>query len=93
MGYIHRDLKPANILMGTGKKESTVYLIDFGLTKKKNDVTYSSFTTQAMGNKKMAGTPIYASINAHMATGGNPIHKFTECNKRDDLESLMYVLI
>lgn len=34
LGYVHRDLKPANIMMGLGRKENTVYLIDFGLTKK-----------------------------------------------------------
>lgn len=44
LGFIHRDLKPANILMGVGKKENVVYLIDFGLTKKKNEVNYTSFS-------------------------------------------------
>lgn len=34
LGYIHRDLKPANIMIGLGKKENTIFLIDFGLTKK-----------------------------------------------------------
>lgn len=43
LGYIHRDLKPANIMMGHGKKKNTVYLIDFGLTKKFNERSYSSF--------------------------------------------------
>ncbi len=33
-GYLHRDLKPDNIMIGTGKKASTVYLIDFGLVKR-----------------------------------------------------------
>jgi serine/threonine protein kinase len=35
IGYVHRDLKPANIMMGYGKKSNIVYLIDFGLAKKK----------------------------------------------------------
>lgn len=30
-------------MMGLGKKESTVYLIDFGLTKKKQEVGYTPF--------------------------------------------------
>ena len=33
-GYIHRDIKPENITIGTGKKQNTFYLIDFGLTKR-----------------------------------------------------------
>lgn len=38
IGYIHRDLKPANILIGLAKKANLIYLIDFGLSKKLNDV-------------------------------------------------------
>jgi len=46
----------------------------------------------------MAGTPIYTSINAHLATGGKKVYfknfnDFLESFKKDDLESLMYVLI
>lgn len=35
LNYIHRDLKPANMMIGLGKKANIIYLIDFGLTKKK----------------------------------------------------------
>jgi hypothetical protein len=42
----------------------------------------------------MAGTPIYAAINAHLATGIVIIEIiWIDCSKKDDLESLMYVLI
>ena len=34
--YVHRDLKPDNFLMGTGESETTVYLADFGVTKRYN---------------------------------------------------------
>jgi len=72
-------------MVGYGRKENIIYLIDFGLTKQRQEVSYSPFTATNPAAKKLAGTPIYASINAHLATG--------ECYKKDDLESLLYVLI
>jgi serine/threonine protein kinase len=70
LGFIHRDLKPGNIMMGFGRKSNIVYLIDYGLSKKNVGEVYTGFSANKTP-KKMAGTPIYASINAHMATGGN----------------------
>ena len=32
--FVHRDMKPENICIGQGKKQNTVYLIDFGLAKR-----------------------------------------------------------
>jgi hypothetical protein len=61
-------------MMGYGKKENVVYLIDFGLVKKLSECAFRGFSdNNKMTSKKMAGTPIYSSINAHMATGGKLI--------------------
>lgn len=82
-GYVHRDLKPANIMVGKNAKGemSIIYLIDFGLTKKQNQV--SNLPHQDSANK-VVGTAVYAGINAHLPSANY--------YKKDDLESLMYVL-
>lgn len=56
-------------MLGYGRKENIIYLIDFGLSKKTSEFAYSGFSK--VGGKKLAGTPIYASVNAHLATGSN----------------------
>ena len=57
-GYIHRDIKPENVLMGLGDWKNTLYLADFGLAKK-NDEVYNE-------KPSFTGTPRYASINTHL---------------------------
>lgn len=81
--FIHRDIKPDNFLIGLGRKANTIYSIDFGLAKKFRD----SKTHQHImyrENKNLTGTARYASINAHLGV---------EQSRRDDLESIGYVLL
>lgn len=100
--FIHRDIKPDNFLMGLGKKGNLVYIIDFGLAKKYRD----SRTHQHIPyreNKNLTGTARYASINTHLGIGkfiNAPCEKrvltdvcCVEQSRRDDLESLGYVLM
>ena len=62
--FIHRDLKPANVLTGTDQTQNSIYLIDFGLSKKYRDRNTKLHEFYREG-KSMVGTPRYASIHNH----------------------------
>jgi len=81
-GLIHRDVKPDNFLLGLNDKKNQLHIIDFGFCK-----SYIIDETTHIPLKKthnIIGSLTYASINSHNCI---------ELSRRDDLESLGYILI
>ena len=107
-GIIHRDLKPNNLAWGNFNNSynniflnnnnynynninnydkldiNTIYLIDFGLSCSYWDNSISQRHYKLINGLNFVGTLRYASLNSH---------KGIRQSRRDDLESLLYILI
>lgn len=84
-GYIHRDLKPSNFCLGVPKSAACkrLYLLDYGQSRMymaDDGVT----VRPARPSADFRGTSLYSSLHAH---------RFKDLGRRDDLWSLLYVIV
>ena len=70
-------------MIGSGSRKNLIYLIDFGLAKRYRDPKTLQHM-QLREGRALTGTARYASINTHMGI---------EPSRRDDIESIFYVLV
>ena len=81
--FVHRDIKPENFLVSLDRSLNQLYMIDFGLARRYRDKKtgqHAPFTS----NNSLTGTTRYVSVNTHLGI---------EQSRRDDIESLAYVLV
>ena len=77
VGYVHRDLKPLNICL----KKTEPYFIDFGFSKKIIE-----------NNKHISEKKINSIIGSYSFISNN-VKNNIEPTRRDDIESLLYILL
>jgi serine/threonine protein kinase len=83
-GFVARDIKTENFLFARDfPEDKQVFMIDFGLVKRYIDPVTKSHIPMRIRNA-LTGTVRYSSLNAHRGM---------EQGRRDDLESLGYVML
>ncbi|KAG5477297.1 hypothetical protein LSCM4_04515 [Leishmania orientalis] len=82
-GFVHRDIKPENFVLGCRAKAHILYIIDYGLSKLYWEVKKNTHIPFAEG-RPLTGTARYCSTN---------VHRGFEQSRRDDLESIGFLLI
>jgi len=75
---LHRDIKPDNFLLDSNNK---IYLIDYGFCKRYD---HDGKHIEERKINQIIGTVNFVSLN---------VHKFLEPSRRDDLESVIYIII
>jgi len=82
-GWIYRDFRPDNLLMGQRNRKNNLFVANFQLAKRYTD-RKSGIHIPYAEDKGMVGTARYASMNCQRGL---------EMSRRDDMESIGYMLL
>lgn len=82
-GYIHRDIKPQNLCMGSGKRGDMLYVIDYHLARKIDDISLNlidnpqslKLSDKYVGDKNFISKWVHAGVT-------------TIGSRRDDLAAI-----
>ena len=80
-GIVHRDIKPENFMFNESGEGKKLHIIDFGLSR---FYMKGNSHVENTNNRSIVGTIRYISIN---------IHEGDVYSRRDDIVSIMYVII
>ena len=72
------------MLVGVGNNANIIYLVDFSISEQYRNPDTHVHIIPSPAADSFVGTPAFASINSHLGI---------ELGRRDDLESLVYILI
>lgn len=79
-GFVHRDVQPGNIIYDFSQQR--VLLIDYGAAQRYRNATIPRHTAKNM--RELIGSSVFTSLSSHRGE---------TFSRRDDLESLGYVLV
>ena len=82
-GFVYRDVSPSNLLIGMGSKTDKIYLVDFELAERYTDIE-GGHLAFGPSESRISKDLRFLSVHAHLRV---------KQSRRDDLESLGYVLI
>jgi len=81
-GFLHRDIKPGNFVIGGSKDPRSVYIIDYGLSRRY--VHPDGTLRQKRSETRWVGSRRYMSPNTHLRK---------DQGRRDDMWGFLYVVI
>lgn len=103
-GILHRDIQLGNCVVGLGPSEKTIYMIDFGFSKRYIDPYTKRHIPESKAKRDFIGNYWFTSVGVHCKGKGRCLlsmtavetcaeHGFIVPSRRDDLEAAALMFI